>query len=198
MNWAKLFHRVYIRISEMYNLQPISPSSLNLMELLREVAKVNPDGDIEPLYDVATGKIFEKRTKKYIVRMVNKFIAGIPEVLSTDENMASYASLKQLNLLIRAFDDGKKQISCFGLVYVYIMYTLLEGKSRAADGCASYVIILHDLVQGYYEDHPDDEVVAFFLGCFTPIIQAIRDKNLKLSGINLPSRPCKHPKETDD
>lgn len=198
MDWIKLFHRVYIRISEMYNVQAAALASLNLMELIREVAKANPDGDIEPLYDATTDKFYERRTKRFTVRKVNKFIAGMPEVLSTEENMASYASLKQLNLLIRAFDDGKKQISCFGLVYMYIIYTLLEGKSPAVKDCVAYVNVLYDLVVDYHEDHPEDEVVAFFLGCFAPILLAIKEKNTSLTNEELPPRPCKHPKEIDE
>lgn len=197
MDWIKLFYRVYIRISEMYNVQMAALASLNLMELIREVAKANPDGDIEPLYDAVTNKFYERRTKRFIVRRVNKFIAGMPEVLSIEENMASYASLKQLNLLVRAFDDGKKQISCFGLVYMYIIYTLLEGKSYAAKDCITYVKVLHDLVVDYHKDHPEDEVVAFFLGCFTPIILAINENTL-LTNEDLPPRPCKHPREIEE
>lgn len=198
MDWFKLFYRVYIRISEMYNAQVTALTSLNLIDLVREVAKANPNGDSELLYDATCGIVYEGRTKRFIVRKVDKFIAGMPEILSEDENMATYASLTQLNRLIRAFDTEKKQVSCYGLVYVYIMYTLLVGKSSAAEDCAGYLIVLHNLVTDYHEDHPDDEVASFFLGCFDPIICAVMEKNIHLKNTQIPPRPRKHPKSPDN
>lgn len=198
MEWFKIFQRVYIRISDMYNEQMAALASLNLIELVREVAKVNPDGDIEPLYDETHGTIYERRTKKFIVRKVDRFIKGMQEIISQDENMATYASLKQLNRLIRAFDDKRKQISCYGLVYVYVIYTLLEGKSSAADDCANYLVVLHELVSNYFEDHPDDEIANFFDGCHEPIICAVKHKNVNLANTELPPRPRKRPNGTGE
>ena len=195
MDWLKLFDRVYIRIGEMYDVQMDKLAFCNLTELIREIAKVNPDGDIEPLYDTVSGKSFEGRTKRFVVRKVEKFIAGMPEVFSADENMATYASLTQLNRLIRAFTFEKKQISGYGLVYIYVMYTLLEDKSPLVDQCADCMRTLHDLVLSYFEDHPDDEVAEFFHGCFDPIVRAIEVKNTKLTNTEIPPRPRKHPKE---
>lgn len=194
MELRQLFLRVYIRIDSGYDVATAALKSLNLLDLLKEVAKANPNGDTAPLYDVTNGKFYEKRTKRFVVRKVNKFIAGIPDAPSENENMADFASLNQLNNLIRAFNEDKKRISCFGLVYVYVMYSLMEGQSPAAD-CANYVVALHNLVAGYHEDHPEDEVVAFFIGCFGPIIRAIQARNADLTGVHLPGRPCQHPKE---
>lgn len=195
MDLRQLFLRVYIRISSGYDVAAEALKALNLLDLLKEVAKANPFGDIEPLYDAKTDKFFEKRTKRYVVRKTNKFIAGILDAPSDNEDMANFASLNQLNLLIRAFNEDRKRISCFALVYVYVMYSLLEGKSPAAANCAKYVIVLYNLVHGYYEDHPDDEIVAFVIGCFEPIIRAIEARNLDLKASELPSRPCRHPRE---
>lgn len=195
MDLRQFFLRVYIRISSGYDVAVSALKELNLLDLLKEVAKANPLGDIEPLYDVKTNKFFEKRTKRYVVRKVNKFIVGILDAPSDNEDMANFASINQLNLLIRAFNEDRKRISCFALVYVYVMYSLLEGKSLTADNCAQYVIALYDLVHGYHENHPDDEVVAFVIGCFEPINRAIKTKNMNLKASDLPGRPCRHPKE---
>lgn len=195
MDLRQFFLRVYIRISSGYDVAVSALKELNLLDLLTEVAKANPLGDIEPLYDVKTNKFFEKRTKRYVVRKVNKFIVGILDAPSDNEDMANFASINQLNLLIRAFNEDRKRISCFALVYVYVMYSLLEGKSLTADNCAQYVIALYDLVHGYHENHPDDEVVAFVIGCFEPINRAIKTKNMNLKASDLPGRPCRHPKE---
>ena len=195
MDFRQLFLRVYIRISSGYDVAAEALKALNPLALLQEVARANPLGDIEPLYDVNTDKFFEKRTKRYVVRKVNKFIVGILDSPSDNEDMANFASLNQLNSLIRAFNEDRKRISCFALVYIYVMYSLLEGKSHAAADCAEYVKALHNLVHGYHEDHPNDEVVAFVIGCFEPIIHAIEAKNLDLEASDLPGRPCRHPRE---
>lgn len=195
MNLRQFFLRVYIRISSGYDVAAEALKALNLLNLLKEVAKANPLGDIEPLYDIKTDKFFEKRTKRYVVRKTNKFIAGILDAPSDNEDMANFASLKQLNLLIRAFNEDRKRISCFALVYVYVMYSLLDSNSTAATDCAQYVLALYNLVHGYYEDHPDDEVVAFVIGCFDPIIRAIEEGSPDLKGSDLPGRPCRRPRE---
>lgn len=202
MIFSKFFDRVYIRIGEMYDTQQNALTSLDLMELIHEVAKANPEGDGKPLYDATTDKVYEKRTKKYIVHNVNKFIADMRETLSIEENMASYASLKQLNHLIRAFCEENKQISCFSLVYVYSMYTSLNGKSSTEDSrltkdCINYVIALYDIVRDYHENYPEDEVAAFLVGCLDPILIAIQKKNSRLTGASLPAIPRKHPKKID-
>ena len=196
MDFRQLFLRVYIRISGGYDVAVAALKPLDMMNLLKEVAKSNPDGDTEALYDAKNDKFFEKRTKWFVVRKVDKFVAGILDAPSENENMAKYASVKQLNLLIRAFNEDKKRISGFGLVYIYIMYSLLEAESPVRSDCAKYVNALSNLVEGYLEDHDDDEVAAFFVGCKDPILAAIQSQNTKLAATQLPGRPCRNPKET--
>ena len=195
MDVRQFFLRVYIRIGSGYDVVVAALKSLNLVDLLREVAKANPKGDTELLYDPKTEKFYEKRTKWYVVHKVNEFLKGLHDAPSDNEDMADFASMNQLNHLVRSFNADKKRISCFGLVYVYVIYSLLEGKSPASTDCARYVIVLHDLVAGYHEDHPDDEVVAFFIGCFEPIINAIRARNPNLTVSDLPGRPSRHPRD---
>lgn len=198
MDIRQITFRVYIRIGSGYDAKTEVLKSLNLLDLIKEVAKANPNAETSPLYDTLNGKFYEKRTKRFIVRKVNKFIAEIIDAPSDNENMANFASLNQMNFLIRAFNEEKKRLSGFGLAYLYIIYSLLEGKSPAAARCAQYVVALYNLVIGYHEDHPEDEVVAFFVGCFGPIICAIQAKDLNLTGNQLPGRPCRHPKEIPD
>lgn len=198
MDLRQLFFRVYIRISSGYDVAVAALKELDLFWLLKEVAKANPLGDVEPLYDAKTDRFYEKRTKRFVVRKVNKFIAGILDAPSDEVDMADFASLNQLNLLIRAFNEDKKRISCFALVYIYVMYSLLAGKSSADSRCAEYVVALYNLIHGYHEDHPDDEVVAFVDGCFGPIIAAIEKEDPNLQIDDLPRRPSRHPKEITD
>lgn len=195
MDLRQILFRVYIRISGGYDVAAEALKPLDMMTLLEEVAKSNPDGDTRTIYDAENDKFFEKRTKWFVVHKAEKFIAGILDAPSENEDMAKYASIKQLNLLIRAFNEDKKCISGFGLVYIYVIYSLLEGKSPMAADCATYVNALSALVEGYLEDHDDDEVAAFLVGCKEPILNAIQNKNTQLAGPQLPRRPCRNPKE---
>lgn len=198
MDLFKYLSRVYIRIDGMYDLQQFAFGSLDLMTLINEVAKANPSGDGECLYDTTFGKVCVRRTKVFIVRRVEAYISDLYEIHSEDENMANYASLKQLNKLISAFSSERKQISCYGLVYVYVMYTLLEGKSDYAASCAAYLVALYNLVAAYFENHPEDELAGFFYGCFDPIINAVQENNTNLDKAEIPHRPRKRPKPYDN
>lgn len=194
MNLKRCFRRVYIRISSQYDVSTEALRELNLLDLLKNVAKANPAGDVEPLYDVTSGEFYEKRTKRFVVRRVNNFIKGLHDAFCEKEDMADFASIKQLNLLVRAFSEGRKCISGFALVYVYIMYSSLTDKTSAAGICARYIRALHDLVCGYYEDHPEDEIAGFVDAAFEPIICAVETCGT-VQVDALPGRPCRHPKQ---
>lgn len=192
------FYRVYVNISSEFDIHVDKLTSLDMMELIHEVAKANPEGNGKPLYDAATGRVFEKRTKKYIVREVNNFIANMTHAYSAEENMASYASLKQLNHLIRAFSAADKQLSCFSLVYVYVMYKLLVGKATEDYDFTAYVTTLHDLVHDYCQIWPEDEVAGFIVECHEPIMSAFRGNNPHLTAHQLPGIPRKNPKKIEE
>lgn len=198
MDLLKYFSCVYIRIDDMYDESQTIRCTPNMMTLIREVAKVNPEGDAKQLYNEATGKVNEGATKAFIVHHVNLYICGMREFLTPNENMANFASLKQLKKLINAFKNGKRQVSAYGLVYLYVIYALLEGKSDLADSCANYIIDLYKLVHDYFEEHDQNELVAFFCGCYEPIIAAVRDHNTELPNDYIPPRPRKHPMSADE
>lgn len=197
MDFRQLFLRVYIRISSEYDVADAF-YELDLLKLLEEVAKVTQTDDRKiTLYDAGAKKFYEKRTKRYVVREVNRFIKKIRDVYSDNEDMADFASLRQLNLLIRTFDkkhgkkQERKQISCFALVYIYVMYMLLKNTSEIQ--CVDYVNALYEIVRRYHVEHPADEVAAFVVGCVEPVVQAIEARNLALNADALPGRPCRHP-----
>ncbi len=195
MGLLRVFDRVYLRLDgNAYDDHAHALMSFNLMELIKEMAKANPNGDLEPLYDPATKKVFEGRAKAFLVRKVQKFIQGIPESQSQQENMADYASGRQLRYLIRAFKEEKKQISCYGLVYIYVIFTLLEEDSPYRAKCRSCMTALYNLIHDYFESNTDDELACFFVGCFVLIRQAMTTGDDVLSG-QFPYRPRRNPKE---
>lgn len=189
MHFLSVIDRVYINISNMYNEHNIN---MDIDHLINEVAKANPNGDVLPLFDQETQKIFKGRTKRFIVKKVKAFVIDLFEV-DSDENMANFASIRQLEKLIKISSSDNKRISCYGLVYLYIIYTLLEGKSVAAEQCSTYVRFLHKIVLDYLKDNPDDNLAFFFQGCYRPIINAINAHNCCLDNHLLPPRPRKHP-----
>ena len=195
MIWS-IFDRVYVRIDGTYDLNADALRKVDILRLLRKVAQENPEGDgTEKIYDPSTEQLLEKKAKKYIVRMANRFIADMPEILSMTDNMAPFCSLNQFNRLACTFRGGKKSISCYALVYIYVMYTLLEEDCAEEKECEDAVIALYELVAAYHEDNPQDELAAFLLGCFGPIIRAIREKNTTLKNTDIPARVRKHPKK---
>lgn len=197
--FAHCFDRAYINLPKAYNeLKEQHINSLDLMEQINAVAKANPfgDGGVQ-LYDIDTHMVYEGRTKKYIVQKTKAFIQGIPERFSPEENMATFVSLRQLKRLISSFKDDKKRISCYGLIYLYVIYTLLYGKSTKAEECLKYIETLHIIVGNYFENNPDDQLAEFFYGCYAPIFKAIASENTALSNYQLPPVPRNKPQDED-
>lgn len=192
------FDRAYINLPETYNEPKEFFKSLNLMELIIAVAKANPlgDGDIQ-LYDMDTHMFYERRTKIYIVQKTKAFILGMPERFSPEENMATFVSLRQLKNLIKSFEKDKKRISCYSLIYLYVMYTLLHGKSPKETECLKYIETLYLIVGDYFENNPDDQLAEFFNGCHTPICRAIEARDIALQNNQLPPVPRNQPKDEE-
>lgn len=188
--------RVYINIPETYAKQKLLFPKLNFNVLIHAVSIANPWGDGETeLYNEETHKIFEKRTKNYIVKKTKEYIMGIPERFCPLENMATFVSLRQLKNLIKTYKCEQKRISCYGLIYVYIIYTLLEDKSPHASECKMYLLFLHSIVQDYLELNPEDELAIFLFGCYSPIYKAISKQNTTLDTNQLPAVPRYHPRD---
>lgn len=192
------FDRAYINLPETYNEPKDFFQTLNLMDILLAVAKANPsgDGDVQ-LYDPETHMFFERRTKIYIVQKTKAFILGIHERFSPEENMATFVSLRQLKNLIKAFDCDKKRVSCYGLIYLYVMYTLLKDRSSRANECLRYIETLYIIIGNYFENNPDDQLAEFFYGCHDPIEKAIKEGNIALKNDQLPPVPRNQPQDEE-
>lgn len=192
------FNRAYINLPNTFDEQKCLLQNLNLNNLITAVAIANPSGDGDTqLYSHDNHELYIGRTKAYIVQKTKKYILGMAEHFCPEENMATFVSLRQLKKLIKAFDNDKKRISCYGLIYIYVIYTLLKGKSSKANDCRKYLETLHILVNSYFEHNPDDQLAAFFLGCFSPICQAMENGNTTLQNNHLPSVPRNQPKDAE-
>lgn len=190
--------RAYINLPETYDEAKHYFQNLDLLDLILAVAKANPNGDgSNLLYDINTNMFYERRTKEFIVRKTKAFILGMPERFNPDENMANFVSLRQLKNLIKAFKHDKKRISCYGLIYLYVIYTLLQDKSSKANECQTFITALYILIGDYFENFPNDQLAEFFYECYNPIFKAINSKNTNLQNNQLPSIPRKHPREDE-
>ena len=187
---SRYMDHVYINISGMYNEHNLI---LDINYLINEVAKANSNGDDKILYDCNKDKVFEGRTKRFIVKKVGNFIVNLHEEKS-DKNMANYASIRQLEKLMKAPSLKNKRISCYGLVYLYVIYTLLDEESIAASQSLIYVISLYQLVFDYFENNLDNKLAAFLTGCYSSIRKAMESKDYYLDRQKLPFRPRKNPK----
>ena len=131
MIWS-IFDRVYVRIDGTYDLNADALRKVDILRLLRKVAQENPEGDgTEKIYDPSTEQLLEKKAKRYIVRMANRFIADMPEILSMTDNMAPFCSLKQFNRLACTFRGGEKeyQLLC-ACIHICDVYTSGRGLRR--------------------------------------------------------------------
>lgn len=196
MKMNNYFDRAYINVPETYDELTSWFQQLDFKDLIYAVALVNPwgDGDIQ-LYNEETHEIYEKRTKIFIVKKTKEYILGMSERLCSQENMATFVSLRQLRNLIKCFEHAKKRISCYGLVYIYVIYTCLKGKSAKANECKKYLRALHNIIQDYLENNPDDELAVFSYGCFPPIYRAIEEENISLNNNQLPAIPRNQPRD---
>ena len=197
MNIINCFDRVYINLPETYDEEKVLMGKLHLPDLIYAVAKANPYGNGNTiLYDENSHEFYEGRTKSFIVQTTKEYISKIPECFSPEENMATFVSLRQFKKLIYAFEKKKKRISCYGLIYLYIIYTLLKkGKSPKEKECKRYLEVLDNLVSGYLENNPSDELALFFHGCYKQIIKAIEENNINLDPNLLPKVPRNHPND---
>lgn len=193
------FDRAYINISGTDNKIIEIDHKKNFMDLIRAVAVANPFGDgDEQLYNNITHEVYEGRTKSYIVKKTKTYILGITQRYSAEENMATYVSLRQLKYLIKAFEREKKRISCYSLIYVYIIYTLIKNKSPEARDCIIYLNALYKCVEKYFISNPDDQLAAFFSDCYKPILEAIQNESEVLDVKRLPSVPRNNPNDDVD
>ena len=195
MNLGCIFDYVYINVSGSYENEYVR--NIDLEHLLIEVAKANPNGDSKQLYDSLTGTVYMGRTKRFVVRKVKCFICDLQEKETPEVNMATFASIKQLEKLTRVSIAKNKSISCYGLLFLYIIYTLLPVESMAAEKCLDYIEWLDDLVYAYFENNPDNLLAEFFHGCRKPIVKAINTHNRLLNKTDLPLRHRKKPRDID-
>ena len=189
--FAVLTDRVYIRVASSYE---ISDAVGNFENLIAEVARHNTDANGCPLcnYDHGTEHIYLRKTKAFIVQKAKAYINEMAEEGNCAENMASFVSIKQLSRLMAAFEADQRCISCYSMVYIYIIYTLLEGKSKYAQECLSFAYWLANITEAYYKNNQGDVLSAFLCNCSSVIIHAIQDSDTALPVECLPKRPRKH------
>lgn len=176
---------------------------LNFEKLIDDVAIQKCIYNDMPLFEVITkdGKdtinIFRGRTKRFIVQETNIFISGIQEVQSEKENMASFASKRQLNRLIDAFQGKGKRISAYAVVVIYIMSrTILESSNSSSYDFTlmqETITCINLWVQAYNRDYPNDELAVFLLDCVGHVQNAIQQRNTNLQAKNLPYIPKQNP-----
>lgn len=192
--------RVYINVGQDFSE---GHKILDFEKLIDDVATQKRIYNGMPLLEVITkdGKdttnIFRGRTKRFIVQETNAFISGIQEVQSEKENMASFASKRQLNRLIDAFQGKGKRISAYAVVVIYIMSRIiLESPDNSNyDFTLMQEIIawINLWVQAYNREYPDDELAVFLLDCVGRVQNAIQQRNTNLQAENFPYIPKQNP-----
>lgn len=169
MNIICVLDRVYINLGEGFGEQVFE---MDLTVLINEVAKSVKEYEGIILYDEKEQKIFLGRTKKYIVKEVNRFIAGFEEKPAL-ENMASYTSKRQLNRLIRILKNKKGRMSCYGLIFLHIMFVNIQDHQNCH--FKTYADTMRKMVECYCQERGrtkscnKDELIEFFLKCYKTV-----------------------------
>ena len=146
------------------------------------------------LYDSDTQTVFPKRTKIFIVNCVNDLIRRLTDTFSDSVNMRKTASLRQLKKLLNSFQRRKKEVSCYGLVYLYVIATHLPKTSEMNQECKDAIDMLYNLIYCFLQNNPENELACFFVGTYMPIQYALVTPCAKLTPDQLPPRPRKQPK----
>lgn len=141
------FDRVYLNISEEY--VDYRTFDLDFAELIEGVAKAHKMDGIAILFDERNNTVCEGHTKNFIIKETRNFVSGLEQRVSKTENMATFVSKRQLQKLIRAFSGGKVRISAYGLIYIYVIFTLLPSDSDEAQRCVAFIKYIHSMVKVY-------------------------------------------------
>lgn len=187
MKIVHILDRVYINIRKDFYEQI---SVMDLLDIIDEVAKSVKIYDGIVLYDCNTSKVYRKRTKRMIVREANRFISQFEE-LPADENMASYASMRQINRLIRAYKQQSTHISCYVLVYLHIMFKLVNDPERC--DFMQFAETMFNVVDSYIlNDSCDgkvDDLANFVKDCFGVVSLEFDSPKIEKKVEDFPSIP---------
>lgn len=189
------FCKVYINVGKDFYDALGDAEIPNFEHLINEVAlhkKIDDKGII--LAEKIGSKLFiyRGRTIRYIVREVNRFINNIIEIPS-EENMASFTSKRQINRLVRAFQNKQGYISGYSLVIMHIMYTII--KNNPGDAEADYTLFqkcanfMHVIINKYYEQYNSDELANFLLNCYPVISDELINQNITKHVEDFPAIP---------
>lgn len=168
---------------------------MDLVILIDEVAKNVKEYEGIVLYVEKQNIVFRGRTKKFIVKEVNRFIADFQPTLA-DENMASYASKRQLNYLIKAFQNKKVRISCYGLIFLHIMFIHAQNSQNNYFNTCAYMI--YEIINRYLRENENDPLAIFLLGCFPPVYDELNNPNHKKRVNDFPNVPKKNIGDSND
>lgn len=195
MTLFELFDRVYIKVGKDFYERNLG---LNFLELVDEVASHVKQYDGILLIDTINNKkvIYQGRTKAYIVKMANRFIADFVEVPS-DENMASFVSRRQINKLVRVFNGDHGSVSCYVLIILYVMFSCIidnpNGTSVKKDLFKSFLEAARDLVNAYSAEYGEDVLAHFINECYDTVENAIETETANKRPGDFPGVPKKKP-----
>lgn len=134
----------------------------NLISNLDKIAyAIKKDEQGNPL--IIDGQVCYGRTRDYILRKANKFIADFDEVES-DENMPSRISKRQFRFLNRAFKNKNGRITCYAMIIMHTIYCVLKNADIDID--TNDADIIKNIVCEYYRYYPKDDLAGFLIDCY--------------------------------
>lgn len=171
---ASPWDRVYINLGPDFKPK----HSLDLDELLELYARARERSDNTLRLFDDNGNLCLRRTKSCLVSAANRFISDL-NIVTTDENMASYTSGRQIKFLKYALLKKRKKakISGYALILLHCIYAEIKASATSEE----YTEILkeiaediHQLISTYYDLYPNDEIARFLLACYAPLSEEMK------------------------
>lgn len=105
------------------------------------------------------------RTKKYIANEATKLIKSFGRIQS-DENMALYASKRQISRLFRVCQNEGSCLSCYSFVILHVIIQSINEREILKDTLEKMSDLIFNLANNYLLDYPDDALAQYIVDCY--------------------------------
>ncbi len=169
-----IFDRVYLSMQpEFFSRFP----SLCLEDIIDSLARKKQYDEQGNALVINCDHVCRGRTKRYLLRQVNKFINDL-ETVDADVDMKECVSSTQLNRLIRIFKVRRGRVTSYAMIILHVLLLELWKADPNFNGeyILEFALAINDIAQMYYRQYPDDELARFLVESGQVLIDEIRRK----------------------
>lgn len=181
------FNRVYLNMGKDFTLE----RQLDFEKLLKSYAEAKKVDQNQKRLVGSDGSFCRGRTIGCLAYESNKFIKGLG-VISSEQDMASFTSKRQIRLLGQALCGKSKRISGYSMILLHCIFIELRESAHPnlelLKDCAT---VIYNLVAMFYEYYPD-EIARFLLKCYSEVHEELEDPCQCKSLSDFPDIPKYH------